>query len=170
MNIRRQEIQDSLMTPSKGAFSKNSCSFSQHLEHMKVSGSQGSKTSTGQVRTLTKKIKRLRSGENLFKWKDFLFQYIIYLLCSLRPLFRDLFPIRLPGPFLWADLLCAGNRSGLLPLKGYLAWSFKDEVLLVKVCKSALPCSSSSEELCCGCWPGEERGVFLSAIPFSEWG
>lgn len=74
MNTRRWEIPDSLMTPSKGVFSKNSSSFSQHLEHMKVSGSQGGKTLTGQIRTLTKKIKTLRSGGNLFKLKDFLFQ------------------------------------------------------------------------------------------------
>lgn len=38
----------------------------------------------------------------------------------------------------------------------------------MKICKSSLPCCSSSEPHC-SCWPGEERGVFLSGIPFSEW-
>lgn len=52
----------------------------------------------------------------------------------------------------------------------YAGWSCRDEVLLVNVCKSSLPCCSFSEEPHYSCWPGEERGVFLSTIPFSESG
>lgn len=71
MNSRKCEIQDRLMASSKGIFNKKSCNVSRRLGHMKVSGIQGSKIPRGQVRTLTKEIKKVRSCGNLFKWKDF---------------------------------------------------------------------------------------------------
>lgn len=48
MNIKRWKIQDSLMTLIKRIFSRHLCRFSQHLKHMKLSRSQGSKAPTGQ--------------------------------------------------------------------------------------------------------------------------